>query len=146
MHLLKDLFKRCIFFVGFQIIVRKEISFEKKRRHKLVSGKEHIYIQMNDHVRTPMKTVYLKDIASFVSASQKIRRQLEQMILFEFNKEKKIVISILYIHQHLILQVSNMLQQLLHHRNTLRLVYYPEQYQLVKQNKLMHLKSLLLSQ
>ena len=67
----------------------------------MVSGKEHIYIQMNDHVRTPMKTVYLKDIACFVSASQKIRRQLEQMILFEFDKEKKIVISILYIHQHI---------------------------------------------
>ena len=66
-------------------------------------AKDHIYIQMNDHVRTHSNNVHLKDIACIVCTSEKLKELLEKMFLFSFETEKakKKVISIMYVYQRI---------------------------------------------
>ena len=59
----------------------------------------HIYIQMEEHVQTKDLKVCLKDIASTICISDAIKKRLDRMELFEFetDKDKKKVISIMYV-------------------------------------------------
>lgn len=67
----------------------------------MTSFNEHIYIQMDEHVRTKHTKVFLKDIAHVLCTSKEIQNKLEKICVFTFQnrKEKKQVISLLYVYE-----------------------------------------------
>lgn len=72
--------------------------------------KEDIYIKLDNHVRIEKNDVSLGDMASVCCNDEVLRQQAEGTIIFSFEKEKKEVVSILYIYERLYQELGEKLR------------------------------------